>query len=291
MAPGIDITLRRHEYSTLDVADLPSKSPEVEITEIPPTPPEVNSTIFEPRTLVLNPAFITQEFDLLRFEAAAFDQLPLPDRLPTQTITSLDPEFTRTEGQKRNVISPAYSSLLISSPYNNPGHYLDLSALSTASRLFAKALTALKPTVPDYATAPYTEALNFSTVLEVLRGLASTERFTWTETSFYVVTFRSKLKDGIDNDWLYKLDYESHREACESGGLLKYWFGKSDDERRNLATCFWHSRQDAYKGGLGPWHKKARAAGRELYETIVFSTHRFTILDGAKEFTFEDWKE
>jgi hypothetical protein len=36
---------------------------------------------------------------------------------------------------------------------------------------------------------------------------------------------------------LYKLDYESHAEACESGGLLKYWFGKADGERRNLATC------------------------------------------------------
>jgi hypothetical protein len=33
------------------------------------------------------------------------------------------------------------------------------------------------------------------------------------------------------------LDYESHREACESGGLLKYWFGGPSEERRNLATC------------------------------------------------------
>jgi hypothetical protein len=31
-------------------------------------------------------------------------------------------------------------------------------------------------------------------------------------------------------------------------------------------------------------------AGRELYESIVFSTHRFTVLDGATEFVFEEWK-
>jgi hypothetical protein len=53
---------------------------------------------------------------------------------------------------------------------------------------------------------------------------------------------------------------------------------------------FWRSREDARLGGLGPWHKKARMAGRELYETIVFSTHKFVILDGATDFTFEDWE-
>jgi hypothetical protein len=99
------------------------------------------------------------------------------------------------------------------------------------------ALTALKPARPDYATATYTEALNFDSVLDVLRTLVKSEGAQWRETSFYVVTFRSKLKEGIDIDYLYKLDFESHREACESGGLLKYWFGKTDGERRNLATC------------------------------------------------------
>ena len=63
------------------------------------------------------------------------------------------------------------------------------------------------------------------------------------------------------------------------------------DRRINDGVGFWHSREDAFQGGLGPWHKKARAAGRELYESIVFSTHRFTIFDGAEEFKFEDWKE
>ena len=74
-------------------------------------------------------------------------------------------------------------------------------------------------------------------MLSVLRDLARQDGVVWQETSLYVVVFRSQLKDGIDNDWLYKLDYESHAEACESGGLLKYWFGKGDGERRNLATC------------------------------------------------------
>ncbi|KAH8722422.1 hypothetical protein GQ44DRAFT_566293, partial [Phaeosphaeriaceae sp. PMI808] len=230
--------------------------------------------------LVFNPAFITQEFDLLRFEAAAFDQLP-------KNNGKVDVDIKETNVSKK--VSPIYSSLLISSPYNNPNHYLDFATLPTQSILFAKALTVLKPVRPDYATAPYTSALNFDNVLSALRNLISTSKTKFSQTSFYVVVFQSQLKQDIDMEWLYKLDFESHREACESGGLLKYWFGKSNGEGENLATCFWHSREDAYNGGRGPWHKKARAAGRELYEKIAFSTHKFTVLDGAEGFKFEDW--
>ena len=53
---------------------------------------------------------------------------------------------------------------------------------------------------------------------------------------------------------------------------------------------FWRSREDAHKGGLGPWHKKARAAARTMYESIVFSTHKFTVLEGANDFRFEAWE-
>lgn len=239
-----------------------------------------------PSTFVLNPAFVTQDFDLLRFEAAAHHQLPSFDSQSTTPDSSVDSETDLT-------LSHVYSTQLISSPYNTAGHYLDLTALSTPSRLFALALTALKPTRPDYATAPYTLSLNFPAVLSVLRSLLTKEGISWHTTSFYVVTFRSKLKQHVDQDWLYKLDFESHREACESGGLLKYWFGKADleGERRNLATCFWASKEDAVKGGAGPWHAKARRAGREMYESIVFTTHRFTVLEGAEGYKFEGWED
>jgi hypothetical protein len=189
------------------------------------------------QSLLLNPSSITTDFDDLRFEAAAFGQLRLTN------TTSPDLSHNQTHNDET-------SDQLISSPYNNPNHYLNLSDphLSTQSRLFAMSLTCVKPTTPAYATAPYTEALNFDAVLGVLRDLikiegtgtkaaAGGEKYEWKETSFYVVVFRSQLKPAIDNDYLYLLDAESHREACESGGLLKYWFGRADGERRNLATC------------------------------------------------------
>ncbi|KAL6709214.1 hypothetical protein ACN47E_002030 [Coniothyrium glycines] len=291
MAPGLYVPLS--QASNIAAAIVPHlKTNQIGQVDVPSIPPEKNNngrgrdhvlaTTISSTTLLLNPVFITTDFDELRFEAAASQQLLTTNRSGNKVSADCDPIDSSP---------PAYSTSLISSPYNSPGHYLNISVLPTASRLLALALSALKPTKSDYATAPYTEALNIPTVLEVLRNLTEFEGTTWRQTSFYVVVFRSKLKEGIDNDWLYKLDYESHREACESGGLLKYWFGKSSEERRNLATCFWHSREDAYNGGLGPWHKKARAAGRELYESIVFSTHRLTVLDGAQDFRFEDWKD
>ncbi|KAI8931984.1 hypothetical protein NX059_010880 [Plenodomus lindquistii] len=232
MAPGLLESAQLPRTNTTPIS-VPSKEPTTTtttITKISTTPPSPTNPPPFHITQVLHPSLITTDFDLLRFSAAASEQLP--------TLTPNTPNHsTKT---KINVPQPL-STNLISSPYNNPGHYLSLPSLPLPSILFAKALTALRPVRPDYATAAYTSALNFDHVLGVLRDLVRQANTEWAETSFYVVVFRSKLKRGIDNEWLYKLDYESHREACESGGLLKYWFGKADDdddgERRNLATC------------------------------------------------------
>jgi hypothetical protein len=202
MAPGTDLSFLADEISTAHEITLPTKTAKISLTA-----PSHGTT-------VLDPSLITTEFDSLRFEAAAYSQLDI--------------------SQAKN---DDLSSLLISSPYNNPDHYLDLTTLDIPNLLLSKALTALKPLRPDYATAPYTEALNLSTVVDLVRKFAADEKFEWKEQTFYVVSFRSRLKETIDNELLYKLDYESHREACESGGLLKYWFGGPSEERRNLATC------------------------------------------------------
>jgi len=222
MVPGLVNTAHQSNEHAFSVTIPSLKQPSsIVVTEMPSIPSPTTASPPSTTIPVRHPSLITQEFDLLRFEAAAFDQLPKASTLQDQVSAEED------------------STDLISSPYNNPGHYLSLPSLPLSSQLFAKALTALRPLVPDYATAEYTQALNFDDVLCVLRHLVQQQdpNLTWTETSFYVVIFRSKLKPDIDNDWLYKLDYESHREACESGGLLKYWFGKSNGERRNLATC------------------------------------------------------
>lgn len=126
---------------------------------------------------------------------------------------------------------------LVVSPYIDPEHQLNLTTVDTGSQLFALALTNLEPATPSYAIVSYDNALNWPTVFETLKALTIEHDYKWRRAVFYVVEFRSKLRATIDNDLLFRLDKESHREATVSGGLLKYWYGKPDIERRNLATC------------------------------------------------------
>lgn len=131
----------------------------------------------------------------------------------------------------------ANSNLIVSSPYHSPSHLLDLRTLSVQPRLFARALALMEPSRPDYATADYLDSFNWPVIMAKLRSLACEEGIQWSQQSFYTVIFRSKLNPNINRDLLRRLDEESHREAAESGGLLKYWFGVPNGERRNLATC------------------------------------------------------
>ena len=174
-------------------------------------------------------------------------------------------------------------------------------------QLFAFALTALKPMRPDYATAPYLDSFDWPEVFALLRTLCKRVGYQWDERRFYVVIFRSKLHAGIDRERLGLLDQMSHQEACASGGLLKYWFGSTDGELRNLATCercprfnlypgltcdtgLWRHHEDAVAGGGGPWHKQARMAARTMYEYIDFGVHHMVVGAGAESWHIEDYK-
>ena len=129
------------------------------------------------------------------------------------------------------------SPFLTVSPYLDTAHLLDLRTIDQQCQLFALALQSLTPSGLHYATIKYNEAFNWSAIMAKLASLAAASAFTWQRQEFYVVEFRSKLKQSFDRDLLFRLDRESHKEATESGGLLKYWFGVPDTERRNLATC------------------------------------------------------
>jgi hypothetical protein len=146
-------------------------------------------------------------------------------------------------GSQKDVVIPVEEtelnseSLLVVSPYTSTPHLLELARYNTPSQLFAKALTIFQPTRDDYAISEYTESLNFEEVIRTLRSLAKDEEHTWNKTDFYVVSFRSQLKPDADPERLFELDAYSHQEAMASGGLLKYWYGVKDQNRRNLATC------------------------------------------------------
>ncbi|KAF2402681.1 hypothetical protein EJ06DRAFT_505621 [Trichodelitschia bisporula] len=247
--------------------------PSTTIGATPPLTPPVEAASIS----ILSPDLITTSSTALRFHAAAALQLT---PLLTPTISS----FFQL---------PTTVHRLITSPYNTPFHTQDLTPLPRASALLSLALTTLTPTRADYATAPYLESFNWPAVLALLRDLCTATQHVWTNTTFYTVIFRSTLKHkgAAYRTRLGELDEGSHVEAVASGGLLKYWFGDTDGERRNLATCIWHSRADAHRGGKGPGHARARRAAGEFYEGFEFSTWRLVVEDGTRGVRLEEWIE
>ncbi|KAJ5684621.1 uncharacterized protein N7477_000966 [Penicillium maclennaniae] len=229
-------------------------------------------TVEKPKIFIqiLHHTQVTKDFDLLKFAAAAARQL---QQFSNSTLD------TDTDAH------------LISSPYNDSAHLLDLNRLDTQNRLLSLALASFRPIRDDYATAAYLDSFNWQEVFDRVKAYADAECHEWTTQSFYLVEFRSVLNPGIDQDRLHALDAYSHQEATTSGGLLKYWFGTKNEKRQNLATCIWRSREDARVGGLGPWHAKARAAAREMYESIVFTTMKLEIGNNVKDWKIGPWHE
>lgn len=175
------------------------------------------------------------------------------------------------------VLPPPEHNYIQTSPYTEQEHLLDLNALTKPHRIMAQALTGMQPLSGQYATMAYKEAFNWEDVVDKVRELSEAEGagYVFPEMSFYVIVFRSKVPPGVYRPELGDLDKEAHREAVESGWLLKYWFGTADQEGKNLATlvlaqfvvfdggfladfvlwvysCLWRHIDDAKLGGSGP---------------------------------------
>jgi hypothetical protein len=162
----------------------------------------------------------------------------LPATHPHQLFGDRDDVVDSTKTAANN------ESLLVVSPYLSLPHLLNLTKYSTSSQLFAEALTIFQPIRDDYAIAEYTKSFNFEEVIKNFKSLAKDQGYKWKTTDFYVVTFRSQLKPDAEPERLFELDAFSHQEAMASGGLLKYWYGVKDHNRRNLATCMLLARFD-----------------------------------------------
>ncbi|KAF8533151.1 hypothetical protein BDD12DRAFT_810412 [Trichophaea hybrida] len=178
---------------------------------------------------------------------------------------------------------------LVTSPYTDAAHLLDLHTLGKPQQLMTKALTTMHPLCVSYATTPYPDAFNWQEVIERLETLADGEGYVFPKTSFYVIVFRSRVPPTTDQLYLEELDLEAHKEAVKSGGLLKYWFGIPDVDGRNLATCLWRDRSDAKRGGAGKGHAKAMEEVRGLYLEWHVERLRFTVEDGVKGYSIGKW--
>ncbi|CAF1574398.1 unnamed protein product [Didymodactylos carnosus] len=189
---------------------------------------------------------------------------------------------------------------MLSSPYSDSDHLLDLSSLiSSNSRLLAVALTNLRTVRSDYAVADYQSSFNWSEIVSLLEPNFNDDD----DNEFYIVAFRSQLKSNITSSelkHLYSLDKYSHKEANASGGLLKYWFGIPRlEDRRNLATCIWTNRDSAVKVVRGENrqqpHVEAMRITSKMYDEWKMERYIIKIgsvnKDGIRTWTIKPFEE
>ncbi|EGO58818.1 hypothetical protein NEUTE1DRAFT_40568 [Neurospora tetrasperma FGSC 2508] len=225
----------------------------------------------------------------------AISQGPVSVAMATHS-TPVHPEKTSSIVSENNIQTtptelPDKERYIVVSPYTEQQHLLDLTTLDPENQILALALSQLTCLREDYATAPYRDTFNWDQIIEHVRALARKRNYTWKETSFFVVAFRSQVFESTVENYadLGELDKAAHAEATASGGFLKYWFGTPNEERRNLATCIWRSPEDAKKGGTGPAHRKAAGATRSLYSFWHIDRHRLTIRDNVESWDLTEW--
>lgn len=131
----------------------------------------------------------------------------------------------------------------------------------------------------DNLDKKYPDAFNFA------------ERFADSKytTKLYVVVFRSTIVENAVSTELFQTlhtqDHKSYVKAStQIGGLLKYWFGEIDKDRRNLATCVWIDREHAVRANKLEQHRRAVELVREVYESWVMERYALHMSGGKIQF-------
>ncbi|KAH0603812.1 uncharacterized protein H6S33_007471 [Morchella sextelata] len=212
--------------------------------------------------------------------------LPLPLRPLTFTLLTFLLLLLTT-----HLTSTTASSKLQTSPYSSADHLLDLSTITRPHALLALALQDMDPTTTAYALTPYKAAFNWPHVMSNLSARAAAEDFHFPKTKFYIIVFRSQIEPGTNRQELGAMDMAAHREAVESGWLLKYWFGVPDELGYNLATCVWRDIKDARRGGRGKGHQAAMRAVKGLYKKWEVERLALVVGEGVKEWDIVKWEE
>jgi hypothetical protein len=130
-------------------------------------------------------------------------------------------------------------------------------------------LDGIHPIREDYAVAPIIDSFNWS------ECLASVEDAQW-----YLVAFRSIRARDADDTVLYALDALAHDEAIAHTGLLHYFGGELDAERRCLSFCLWEDRVRAAEAADLPRHRDAIEAAVRMYDSYVLERYRVTARGG-----------
>jgi hypothetical protein len=145
-----------------------------------------------------------------------------------------------------------------------------------AERATSPDLTNIEPVSESYATAPVAEAFNWD---ECAEGVDAGE--------WYLVAFRSVLRESADRDRLWESDRRAHEEAARASGFIHYFKGPPNDRRECLSFCVWESREHARAAARGTAHLEAVELIHEMYESYVLEFLQITKGPGVTGFRFE----
>ena len=140
------------------------------------------------------------------------------------------------------------------------------------SRVFA----GLAPVSSTYATMP------------IIAG------FTWAEIAgnvdpgeWYLVAFRSVLRETADDVRLDEQDDLALAEARLAPGFVHYFQGAANEQRECLSFCIWQSRDQAQAAARLPAHEEAIGLADEMYESYVLEYHTLKKRPGSAGFEFD----
>lgn len=103
------------------------------------------------------------------------------------------------------------------------------------------------------------------------------EKQGFTETAhFYVVAFRSVRKREADEQVLNRANGTAHEEAKKSGGLIRYWPGRSNQERQCFEMSIWESKAAADKAAALPAYAEAMRVAAQLYDSYTLERYSLT---------------
>jgi hypothetical protein len=134
----------------------------------------------------------------------------------------------------------------------------------------------LEPTCPDYARLPVGEAFSWA---DCSRAADAGE--------WYLVAFRSVLREGADQDRLREYDDLAHADAQLAPGFVHYFKGPANDRGECLSFCLWTSRGHARAAAGRPAHREAVTIAHGTYEQHTLEFLRLIKRAGAAEFDFQ----
>jgi hypothetical protein len=144
-------------------------------------------------------------------------------------------------------------------------------ALGLGADLYESCLQ-ISPRHPDYATLPIQDGFNWS----CLSGCAFDQ--------LYLVVFRSMRRPAADLILLREHDDRAYEEALESGGLLRYFKGHTNERGECLSFCLWETREQARQAAGAASHRSAAGVSAQMYLSYALERYRIRKVGGKLVF-------